>query len=122
MRVVMQLAIFLASALTTLIFWYAYIRILRGELTFGDMYSFSMYAVSIVQGFGFAAGGAGGVAAAVGALGRIHEVWSREPSSPVDQGERPDGLVMDVCLEDVSFAYTARADVRVLQSVNFQVP
>jgi ABC-type multidrug transport system fused ATPase/permease subunit len=122
MKVAMQVALFLAQLCFCLIMWYAYTRILDGDLSFGQIYSFTVYAMNILAGFSGAGLGVGGVFAALGALGRIHEIWSREPAVPISNGLRPDGLEMKVKFNDVSFSYPSRPETLVLQGVSLEVP
>mmetsp|Transcript_73248 Transcript_73248/g.203173 ORF Transcript_73248/g.203173 Transcript_73248/m.203173 type:complete len:1379 (-) Transcript_73248:301-4437(-) len=121
-RVALQVALCLCTSLGSLVMWYAYTLILKGELSFGQIYSFTMFAFAILQGFAGAAGGLAGLTAALGALGRIYEIWKREPAVPTSGGQRLEGLAFDVTFEGVGFAYPARSDVQVLQGISLTVP
>jgi len=121
-RVLIQVALWVAMCIFTLITWFAYNEILAGRITFGEVYTFIMYSMNIMQGAASLAGGIGGCIAARAALQRIFEIYSRTPEFPNTGGLAPEGLEMDVCFESVSFSYPSRPDMKVLDGLSLRVP
>eukprot|EP00930_Biecheleria_cincta_P001874 TRINITY_DN102963_c0_g1_i1.p1 TRINITY_DN102963_c0_g1~~TRINITY_DN102963_c0_g1_i1.p1 ORF type:complete len:1142 (+),score=200.34 TRINITY_DN102963_c0_g1_i1:433-3426(+) len=122
MRVLGQIALWLAMCILNLVMWYAYSMVLEGQISFGDVTAFAMQALNISQGFASIGGSIGIIVAARAALERIFEIDTREPAFRSDYGERPPDLRMEVQFENVCFSYPSRPELSVLEDLSFKVP
>ncbi|HPH81969.1 MAG TPA: ABC transporter transmembrane domain-containing protein [Flavobacteriales bacterium] len=103
------------------IVWYATILMQEGGIEFGDVISFVIYTSFIGASIGGIAELYAQIQKAVGATERIFEILDQEPES-IDLRETriaSSRLRGEVEFRDVKFSYPARADVSVLNGVDF---
>ncbi|HLL29238.1 MAG TPA: ABC transporter transmembrane domain-containing protein [Xanthobacteraceae bacterium] len=115
--------IFLVFASIVVILWTGAQNVLAGKMTAGTLSQFVLYAV-------FAAGALSELSQvwnelnqAAGAAGRIAELLQIEPEirAPAKPVPLPQPARGEIRFEAVSFAYPARPEVRVLDSISFAV-
>jgi ATP-binding cassette subfamily B protein len=115
--------IFLVFASVVAVLWAGAQDVIAGHLTAGALSQFVLYAVLAASALGELSQVWNEVNAAAGAAGRIAELLSvqpeiRAPQHPVALPVPGQGAVK---FEDVSFAYPARREQRVLENVSFAV-
>jgi ATP-binding cassette subfamily B protein len=115
--------IFLVFASVVAVLWSGAQYVMAGKLSAGALTQFVIYAVLAASALGELSQVWNEVNAAAGAAGRIAELLAvqsdiRSPEKPVALPAAEKGAVK---LEDVSFAYPARSDSRVLENVSFEV-
>jgi ATP-binding cassette subfamily B protein len=108
---------FAAYAAIAAVLWVGGLMTVRGELTFGALTSFLLYTLTLAFSIGALSGVYEDLMRAVGATERVFELLDRQPS--VSSGATKLDVVQGrVALSDVTFAYPARPDVRVLDGVD----
>ncbi len=116
-------AVFLTVASVTGVLWYGASAVIAGDMTGGRLGQFVLYAL-------FAAGALaelsevwGEMAQAAGAAERLGEMMATEPEirAPANPKPLPVPPLATVALENVTFAYPTRPDVKALDGVSFRV-
>jgi ATP-binding cassette subfamily B protein len=115
--------IFLVFASVVAVLWSGAQYVMAGKLSAGALTQFVIYAVLAASALGELSQVWNEVNAAAGAAGRIAELLAvqpdiRAPEKPLALPAAEKGAVK---FEDVSFAYPARSDSRVLENVSFEV-
>lgn len=104
-----------------LVFWYGGTLVFDGTLTVGQLTSFLIYTLTVAFSLAALADLWGDFMRAAGAAERVFELIDREPSIPLEGGEKPSHLEGKVEFEHVSFAYPTRPDVTVLDGVHLSI-
>ena len=115
--------IFLASASVVVILWVGAQNVIAGSITPGTLGQFVLFAVFAASGLGQLSEVWGELSQAAGSAERLAELLAverviRAPARPVPLPERPRA---EVAFDNVRFAYPARPDADVLDSVSFHV-
>ena len=100
------------------VLWYGGRLVVQGNLSAGQLTSFILYTLIVAFSIGALAGLWSDFMRAVGAAERVFDLVEREPTIPLDGGDklaRVDGRVQ---LQGVSFAYPSRPDITVLRQVD----
>jgi ATP-binding cassette subfamily B protein len=92
-----------------------------GDLSYGVLASFLLYAIFVAHAVGAFANHMGDVLRAIGAAQRIYEVLDREPVVKSDEGEVLTKFRGKITYENVTFAYPTRPVPCALDGVSFTV-
>uniref|UniRef100_A0A7S1YMV0 ATP-dependent transporter ycf16 n=1 Tax=Sexangularia sp. CB-2014 TaxID=1486929 RepID=A0A7S1YMV0_9EUKA len=92
-----------------------------GDLSYGVLASFLLYAIFVAHAVGAFANHMGDVLRAIGAAQRIYEVLDRVPVVKSDEGEVLTKFQGKITYDNVSFAYPTRPVPQALDGVSFTV-
>jgi len=117
------IAIFLVFASVVVVLWVGAQDVLSGEITPGRLSQFVLFAVLAASALGELSQVGGEVAAASGAAERLFELLAikpmiERPLHPVALPRPPRG---EIAFEEVTFAYPARPQARVLDGISFRI-
>jgi ATP-binding cassette subfamily B protein len=117
------IAIFLVFASVVVVLWFGALDVLAGRITPGRLSQFVLFAVFAAAALGELSQVGGEVAAASGAAERLFELLAvkpliERPLHPVALPQPPRG---EIAFEEVTFAYPARPQVRVLDGISFRI-
>jgi ATP-binding cassette subfamily B protein len=107
------------SALLAL--WLGGLLILRGQLTAGALISFMLYAFLVAKGVRSGSDFWSEAVRTLGATAWVLELLQRKPQLPVTGGKRLEQFEGRIVLDDVHFAYAARAEVSALAGVSLTI-
>ena len=121
--VLTAVTIFLVFASVVVVLWVGAQDVLAQRITPGTLGQFVLYAVFAAGGLGELSQVWGEIAQASGAAERLFEILHVEPQikAPPQPGALPKPARGEVEFRDVRFAYPARPDVSVLDSLSFRV-
>ncbi len=111
-------AIFTAIAI---VLWYGTLLLIDGRLTHGELFGFALYTVFVGGSLGSFADLYSNLQRSIGATQRVRELLG-EPAEKLEPVTRTVRFRGDVAFEGVTFAYPSRAEVRVLNQLDFSVP
>jgi ATP-binding cassette subfamily B protein len=100
-----------------LVLWSGGHRVLSGDMSAGALTSFLVYTLMVAFSMAALAGLYADLVRAVGAAGRVFELLDRTPDTTMMAGEGPHAVVGRVEVQDVTFRYPARPDVRALDGM-----
>ena len=104
-----------------LVIWYGMRLKIAGEISTGDLMSFIIYSVFVGASFGGIADLFTQIQKAVGATERLLEIIDEKTEDGVfDKNAIPEKLD-SIIFTNTSFSYPSRADVPVLESINFEI-
>lgn len=104
-----------------LVIWYGMRLKISGEISTGDLMSFIIYSVFVGASFGGIADLFTQIQKAVGATERLLEIIDEKTEEGVfDRNAIPEKLD-SIVFKNTSFSYPSRADVPVLESINFEI-
>lgn len=104
-----------------LVIWYGMRLKISGEISTGDLMSFIIYSVFVGASFGGIADLFTQIQKAVGATERLLEIIDEKTEEGVfDKNVIPEKLD-SIVFRNTSFSYPSRADVPVLESINFEI-
>ena len=117
------IAIFLVFASVVVVLWFGALDVLAGRITPGRLSQFVLFAVFAAAALGELSQVGGEVAAASGAAERLFELLAvkpliERPPHPVALPRPPRG---EIAFEEVTFAYPARPQARVLDGISFRI-
>jgi ATP-binding cassette subfamily B protein len=117
------IAIFLVFASVVVVLWIGAQDVMAGTITSGTLLQFLLFAVLAAGGLGELSQVGGEVAAASGAAERLFEILALKPSieRPAHPVALPQPVRGEVVFSEVSFAYPARPDTRVLDGISLRV-
>jgi ATP-binding cassette subfamily B protein len=110
-----------AFASAALVFWYGGHLVARGAMTVGGLSAFLVYTLLVAMSLGALADLWAEFMRALGAAERVFELLDREPAMAPSGGALLPHVAGAVELEQVSFAYPSRKDVRVLDEVSLRL-
>ncbi len=115
--------IFIVFASVVMILWIGSHDVMSGDMSAGRLGQFILYAGFAAAGLGQLSEVWGEIASASGAAERLFEILRIKPeiAPPASPRPLPTPARGDLAFEQVSFAYPARPDVRVLHEVSFTV-
>ena len=113
--------------------WYGFYLVHQGEMTLGDLTAFQSYIFTIGFGLGGAATHFARIFEGLGASGRVFYLLDRIPAipkpaaatdddKPVKPPLVPKSMTGNIELQDVSFAYASRPDIKVLHEFSLKIP
>lgn len=110
--------------------WYGFYLVLQDEMTLGDLTAFNSYIISVGFAMGQLAGAIAKVFEGLGASGRVFYLMDRVPRIPKPsfneenpiEPVKPDSMVGNVELQNVSFSYPSRPNQPVLKEVTLTIP
>jgi ATP-binding cassette subfamily B protein len=103
------------------VFWYGGRLVVRGAMTVGGLTSFLVYTLMVAFSMGALADLWGDFMKALGAAERVFELIDRKPAMAPAGGAQLPSLRGEVRLEQVTFAYPTRKEVRVVDAVDLQL-
>lgn len=103
------------------VFWYGGRKVVKGELSVGELTSFLVYTLTIAMSFAGLAGVWGQFMRAGGASQRIFAISDRKPAMALVGGRKPGRVVGELCVDGVDFHYPSRPAQSVLKNVSFTV-
>ncbi|MGZ6125982.1 MAG: ABC transporter ATP-binding protein [Myxococcales bacterium] len=112
---------FAAYAAAALVFWYGGRLVVRGQMTVGGLTSFLVYTLIVAFSLGAIADLWADFMRSLGAAERIFELMDRKPSMAPSGGVTLPKVAGEITLEQVSFSYPSRKDVRVVEGVSLRL-
>jgi ABC transporter fused permease/ATP-binding protein len=103
------------------VLWSGGSMVVKGSMSVGDLTQFIMYLMVVAFSAGALGSLWGDFMSAMGAARRVFEILERKPAFSNVSGRKLDRLTGEVEFRDVRFKYPARADVEVLQNLNFSI-
>ncbi len=105
------------------ILWFGAQNVLTGSMSPGTLGQFLLYSVLAASSLGTLSEVWGEISLATGAAERLSELLDEEPTiiSPADPKPLPQPPIGSIAFDNVSFAYPARPDQPVLESLSFDV-
>jgi ATP-binding cassette subfamily B protein len=106
-----------------IILWIGGHDVLAGRLTVGELAAFVFYAAIVASGAGTVSEVWGELQRAAGATERLLELLETPPGivAPAMAAPAPSGKLLEIALDQVSFAYPARPDAPALQRFTLRV-
>ena len=113
----------IAFSAVGIILWIGGHDVLAGRLTAGELTAFVFYAAVVASGAGTVSEVWGELQRAAGATERLLELLERPPGivAPAMATPPPPGKLLEIMLDQVSFAYPARPDAPALQRFTLRV-
>jgi ATP-binding cassette subfamily B protein len=115
--------ILIAFSAVGIILWIGGHDVLAGRLTAGELAAFVFYAAIVASGAGTVSEVWGELQRAAGATERLLELLETPPGivAPAMAAPAPSGKLLEIALDQVSFAYPARPDAPALQRFTLRV-
>jgi ABC transporter fused permease/ATP-binding protein len=118
----MTIAMVLGFAAVCFVLWYGGREVVLNQMTVGDLTQFLLYLMIVAIGVGSLGSLWGDMMAGVGASARVFEILERQPAFSDDPAsEMISSLQGRIEFQNIEFAYPTRADVKVLQNLNFAI-
>ncbi|HZR10353.1 MAG TPA: ABC transporter transmembrane domain-containing protein, partial [Myxococcales bacterium] len=117
----MAAASFAAYAAAALVFWYGGRLVARGQMTVGGLTSFLVYTLIVAFSLGALADLWADFMRSLGAAERIFELLDRKPAMAPAGGATLPAVRGEIALDQVSFSYPSRKDIRVLDSISLRL-
>jgi ATP-binding cassette subfamily B protein len=120
--VLVAFIIFALMGAITLVVWFGARLLVSGEISRPDFTQFAFVSAFVAGAFGALPELVTEIQKAVGATDRLREILDEVPEGDEATGTSPSAPAAgNVEFQDVLFAYPSRADVRVLDGVNFKI-
>ncbi len=112
---------FAAYAAAALVFWYGGRLVVRGQMTVGGLTSFLVYTLIVAFSLGALADLWADFMRSLGAAERIFELLDRKPAMAPAGGATLPLVHGEIALDQVSFSYPSRKDIRVVDGVSLRL-
>jgi ABC transporter fused permease/ATP-binding protein len=111
---------FIGLGAAVLVLWYGTHMVIAKEMSIGELMQFLIYTVIVGVSFGALSGLYADFMNATGASQRVFELLDRQPGM-TSSGDRKPSIEGSLAFEDVRFVYPTRADIVVLDGVDFSL-
>lgn len=113
---------FLLNAFLVMVLLYGIALAARNMMSVGDLTSFFLYGVIVAVSFAFATGSYSELLQSLGALERCFELLDSDSESIEGRLLSDNDEALEIEFRNVSFAYPARPELKVLDSLSFVIP